>query len=145
MKRPHCLLRLKGFCSNHIPAHNLKIHTSLLHIKHLLLLLTNTLNTLAWVTRLQVGLSAPDSQHWCILFLFIYFCFVLITSWSCSLQSSSPQQHSSSTGDPHRHLCLSLELHSGPCSSSVSSMCICAQGSKSTHKRESCGGWGLST
>lgn len=71
----------------------------------------------------------------------------LITSWSCSLQSSSPQQHSSSTGDPHRHLCVSLELHGWPCScsSSVSSMCICAQDSKSRHRMESCRDWGLSS
>lgn len=65
----------------------------------------------------------------------------LITFCSCSLQSSSPQQHSSSTGDPYRHLSTSLQLHGWPCSSfisSVSSMCYCALDSKSRHSREGC-------
>lgn len=107
------------------------------HIKHALPLLTNTLKRLALETRLPVGLSAPDSHFWRTPPL-------EITSWSCSLQSSSPQQRSSVTGYPRRHLSVSLELHGWPCSSSVSSVCMLFPGQQK-HRMESWWGWRLST
>lgn len=133
---PHFDYKLRALCTNHTASHNLKVHTSAQHAEHAPPLLTNTLKRLALETRLPVGLSAPDSHFWRTPPL-------EITSWSCSLQSSSPQQHSSVTGYPRRHLSVSLELH-GTCSSSVSSVCVLSPGQQK-HRMESWWGWRLST